>query len=96
MELSFSEIILILVIALVVMGPKDIVNTATQLGKWSAKIKTQINNFKIMLTEEVMQDERAAIEETKLKISQTVQEFKQDVKKDIPSTNIESGINKNG
>ncbi len=96
MELSFSEIILILVIALVVMGPKDIVNTATQLGKWSAKIKTQINNFKIMLTEEVLQEERAAIQETKLKISQNVQEIKQELKHDITLLSSESAVSKDG
>ena len=69
MELSFSEILLILVIALVVMGPQDLIKTATQLGRWSAKIKTQFNNLKIMLNEEVLVEERKKLAETQEKAS---------------------------
>ncbi|MEZ4814442.1 MAG: twin-arginine translocase TatA/TatE family subunit [Bdellovibrionota bacterium] len=58
MELSFPEILLVLAIALIVMGPRDLIKTSQQLGRWMGKIKTQINNLKVVLTEEVMQEDK--------------------------------------
>ena len=63
MELSFSEILLIVAIALVVMGPKELVKTSHQIGLWVGKIRTQVNNMKIMLTEEVLEDEKRELRE---------------------------------
>lgn len=66
MELSFPEILLILAIALIVLGPQDLIKISQQLGHWIGKMKTQLNNVKIVLTEEVMQEERKkAAEEAK-------------------------------
>ena len=64
MELSFTEILLIVVIALVVMGPHELIKTATQIGRWTAKVRTQVNNLKVMLNDEVLQDERKKLQET--------------------------------
>lgn len=58
MELSFPEILLILAIALLVMGPKELVETSQKIGRWVAKAKTQMNNIKVMLSEEIIQSER--------------------------------------
>lgn len=58
MELSFPEILLILAIALLVLGPQDLIKTAQQMGRWMGKLKTQLNNVKVLLNEEVMQEER--------------------------------------
>jgi sec-independent protein translocase protein TatB len=63
MELSFPELLLILAIALVVLGPKDMVKTAQQLGRWMGKMRTQFNNMKVMLDEEVLEDERKKLDE---------------------------------
>lgn len=63
MELSFPEIILVLVIALFVLGPQELIKYSQQMGRWVAKMKTQLNNVKIMLTEEVMHEERKKSEE---------------------------------
>lgn len=67
MELSFPEILLVLAIALVVLGPKDLIKTSQQLGRWVGKIKTQLNNVKIVLTEEIMNEEQKKAEDEKLK-----------------------------
>lgn len=94
MELSFSEILLILVIALLVMGPKDIVKTATQLGRWAAKVRTQIHNFKIMLAEEVLQEEKNTLQETKQKLVQSVADLKKEVEvKATKTTEAEASHN---
>lgn len=58
MELSFPEILLILAIALVVLGPQDLIKTSQQIGRWIGKAKTQLNNVKIVLAEEVLQEEK--------------------------------------
>ncbi len=58
MELSFPEILLILAIALLVLGPQDLIKTAQHMGRWMGKLKTQLNNVKVLLNEEVMQEER--------------------------------------
>ena len=56
MELSFPEIFLIVTIAFLVMGPKEMVRVAHRCGLWLGKIRTQTNNMKIMLTEEAMKE----------------------------------------
>lgn len=58
MELSFPEILLIVAIALFVLGPRELIKTSQQLGRWVGKLKTQLNNVKVLLNEEVMQEER--------------------------------------
>lgn len=58
MELSFPEILLILAIALIVLGPKELIETSQKVGRWVARAKTQMNNLKIMLSEEIVQNER--------------------------------------
>ncbi|MDR2884978.1 MAG: twin-arginine translocase TatA/TatE family subunit [Deferribacteraceae bacterium] len=46
MNLSFSEIALILVIALVVIGPKKLPDVAKSVGKGYAEFKRTFNDFK--------------------------------------------------
>ncbi len=72
MELSFPEIILILAIALVVLGPKDLLKTSQQLGRWVGKLRTQFNNMKIMLNEEMLQEERRKLDDLKGSLSETL------------------------
>ncbi len=40
------------------MGPKELIKTSQQIGRWVGKFRTQINNFKIMLNEELLQEEK--------------------------------------
>jgi len=65
MEISFPEILLIVAIALLVMGPKELIKTSQQIGRWIGKFKTQLNNFKVMLNEELLQEEKQKLKEIK-------------------------------
>lgn len=55
MELSFSEILAVLVVALLVFGPEEMVRKSRQLGSWIGKMKSEMNNFRV-LTEEALLD----------------------------------------
>ena len=72
MELSFPEILLILAIALLVMGPKDLIKYSQQMGRMLGKFKSQMNNMKVMLTEEVMQEERKQLEELQKSMNEKI------------------------
>lgn len=54
MELGGSEMILIFFIALVVLGPEELVKYAVKAGKTVAKLRTQFENFKTMTQEELL------------------------------------------
>ena len=47
------------------MGPKELIKTSQQIGRWVGKFKTQMNNFKVMLNEELLQDEKQKLKEIK-------------------------------
>lgn len=54
MELSFSEIVVIAVIAFLVLGPEELIRKSQQLGRYWGKLKSQINNYRILAEEEVL------------------------------------------
>jgi hypothetical protein len=47
------------------MGPKELIKTSQQIGRWVGKFKTQMNNFKVMLNEELLQEEKQKLKEIK-------------------------------
>jgi Sec-independent protein translocase protein TatA len=53
MELSMFEMIAVAVIALLVLGPEEMVRQSQRLGRFVAKLRTQLNNFKVMVETEV-------------------------------------------
>lgn len=62
----------IVFIGFLVLGPKDLVKYSHLIGRWLAKIRTEVNNFKILAEEEILKgekqiteivDEKKAIEE---------------------------------
>ena len=52
-EVGFSEILLISVIALVVLGPEKLPRLAAQVGRWMGKARTMARQFREQLEEEV-------------------------------------------
>jgi Sec-independent protein translocase protein TatA len=54
LDLSFSEIVLVCVIAFLVFGPEEFVKKAAQFGRFVGKFKTHAGNFKIMAEEQLM------------------------------------------
>lgn len=53
MELSTLELVAIAMIALLVLGPEEMIRQSRRLGKFVAKLKTEANNFRIMVESEV-------------------------------------------
>ena len=72
MEVSFGELVLIALIALTVLGPKELVFRAHQLGRWIAKIRTEINNFKILAEEQILREQEQQINRELLAKKNTV------------------------
>jgi sec-independent protein translocase protein TatB len=57
MELSFTEIVLVFVIAFVVLGPEEMIRRSQQIGRFVGKARTQINNWKILAEEQIVKNE---------------------------------------
>ncbi len=54
MEVSFSEMLLVGIIAFLVLGPKEMIRLSRKVGAWVAKIRTEVNNFKILAEEQIL------------------------------------------
>jgi len=54
MDFSFSELILVAMIAFVVLGPEQFVEKSHKLGVFVGKLRTQFNNYKVMAQEEMV------------------------------------------
>ncbi len=54
MDLSFSEVVFVCLVAFLVFGPEDFVRRSRQLGEWLGRMKTQASNFRVMAEEELM------------------------------------------
>ncbi len=53
-EVGFTEIILILGIALVVLGPEKLPKVAADIGRWVGRARAMARQFKAQLDEEVI------------------------------------------
>jgi sec-independent protein translocase protein TatB len=62
-EVGFSELLLICVIALLVLGPQKLPKLAQQVGRWMGRARTMARQFRDQLEEE------SFLEETKLNTS---------------------------
>src|SRR5436309_5683510 len=69
MDLGFSEIFFIVVLALIVVGPRRLPELARQFGRIMAEIKRASNDFQAQVQEEVRQLE---IEETAKKFEKSI------------------------
>jgi len=60
-EVGFSEIILILGLALLVLGPEKLPKLAAQIGRWTGRAKSMARQLRAQLDQEVnFQEQRAA------------------------------------
>lgn len=57
MEVSFGEMLLVLLIAFLVLGPKELAIQANKLGRFMGRMKHQWNNFRVMAEEQLLKDE---------------------------------------
>jgi sec-independent protein translocase protein TatB len=58
-EVGFTEIILILGIALVVLGPEKLPKVAADIGRWVGRARAMARQFKSQLDEEVVKADRS-------------------------------------
>lgn len=56
-ELSFGEILLFTIVALIVLGPERLPALARFLGRWMAKIQNLVNNVKAEISAEIAVDD---------------------------------------
>jgi sec-independent protein translocase protein TatB len=80
---SWSHIIILLTVALVVVGPKDLPRLLNMAGKWAGKARNMANEFKKSFDEMARQSEldelRAEVE--KLRSHDPIAEFGNDVER---------------
>jgi len=58
-EVGFSELLLIFIIALVVLGPAKLPKLVSQVGRWAGKAKAMARQFREQLENEINLDELA-------------------------------------
>ena len=56
-EVGFSEILLIMVIALVVLGPEKLPKLATDLGRWMGRARAMARQLRTQLDQEIQLEE---------------------------------------
>lgn len=81
-----SEVIIILLLALVVLGPKRLPELAQKLGKWTAELRATAREVRQGLEAEVS-DLKAPFEELKKPIEDLKKPI-EEVKKDIEGTGV--------
>lgn len=57
-EVGFTEILLILGIALVVLGPEKLPRVASEIGRWLGRARAMARQLKIQLDQETLKDEQ--------------------------------------
>ena len=85
MNLGFSEMLFIFLLALIVVGPRRLPELARQFGRIMAEIKRASNDFQAQVQEEVRQLE---IEETAKKFEKSIglDEVSLDEEESVPPT----------
>jgi sec-independent protein translocase protein TatB len=79
-DLGWSEMAVILAVALVVIGPKDLPRVAREIGRWSAKARSMAREFQRslddMAREAELQDIKAELEKaSKTNIGQSISDM---------------------
>jgi sec-independent protein translocase protein TatB len=64
-DIGFSEVLLIFVIALVVLGPEKLPRLASQVGRWIGRARAMARQFREQLEEEVSLEQVRKAHETK-------------------------------
>ena len=58
-EVGFSELLLIMALALIVLGPEKLPKVASQVGRWMGRARAMARQFRETLEEEVQLDQTA-------------------------------------
>jgi sec-independent protein translocase protein TatB len=95
-SLGFQEIILLGIIALVVVGPKDLPLLLRKLGKWTAKLRGMAQEFRTGFDELARQAELDELrrEVDALRRTTSLQEVARELTKPLPTLEDYAGIAK--
>jgi len=74
-DIAFSELIVIGLIALVVLGPKRLPEMARAAGRWTARIRRFVDDVKRDMNSELHREELAELRQVQQQISETKQIF---------------------
>jgi sec-independent protein translocase protein TatB len=61
-DIGWSELLVIAVVAIVVIGPKDLPRALRTLGQWTAKVKRMAREFQNQFTEAIREAELDAVQ----------------------------------
>jgi sec-independent protein translocase protein TatB len=93
-SLGFSEIILLAVLALVVVGPKDLPLMMRKLGRWTAKLRGMAQEFRSGFDELARQAELDELrkEVDALRRTTNLSSIAQDLQKPLPTLESYAGV----
>ena len=74
-DIAFSELIVIGLVALVVLGPKRLPEVARAAGRWTARLRRFVEDVKRDVNLEMHKDELAELRQLRDQITQTKQLF---------------------
>ncbi len=74
-DIGFSELVIIGVVALVVLGPKRLPEVASAAGRWAGKLRRFVENVKRDMDSELRGDELAELRKVQQEISETKESF---------------------
>jgi sec-independent protein translocase protein TatB len=95
-SLGFNEIIILGILALVVVGPKDLPLLFRKLGKWTAKLRGMAQEFRTGFDELARQAELDELkrEVEALRRTTSLQEVTRELTKPLPTLEDYAGISK--
>ncbi len=95
-SLGFNEILILGILALVVVGPKDLPLLFRKLGKWTAKLRGMAQEFRTGFDELARQAELDELkrEVEALRRTTSLQEVTRDLMKPLPTLEDYAGISK--
>lgn len=67
-DVGFSELVLLAVIGLLVLGPQRLPKVATEVGRWAGRARRTLAGFRYQLEREVSLDEAEATPRPKLRV----------------------------
>lgn len=76
-DVGFSELVVIGIVALVVIGPKRLPEVARAAGRWAARLRRFVEDVKRDMDSEMRRDELAELRKVKDQLVETRQVFEQ-------------------
>lgn len=95
-SLGFNEIVILGVLALIVVGPKDLPLLFRKLGRWTAKLRGMAQEFRTGFDELARQAELDELkrEVDALRRTTSLQEIRDEISKPLPTLEDYAGVSK--